>query len=517
MVARVLIPAVIKRLTGVNFEATREFLLRECLVPGKGFWSQYVGQGTVSCSTSAICIYALSETGQLNRRQKREFQRILLGFRAAVPPEQAGAFPRTTGGEPSTWTTGQASLALLSLGAQWDLIQPSVKWLLARQANSGGWNFPGTHEGNERLIYALYPTLAILRCRGRLGKAGKIALSRVAAFVETCEEQQNPFWFPLRSCLRDLLGRRGGRRTIADPSLDEYWRLFEQDWPIEHVDEDWLANRFNMSLMCGSNYLLLRRQIAADHPLALLHVRYLADEKVIDGWNDKRDEKQPKAWATALGALTLHRWAQDLGRAKTRLTRIPTRTELVNRLQTRTLHEAPISKEARLLVRRFSQIRPGLQHATKYQHLIRDAFMFLFGDVLRDPKLESPTGSGTLRRDLTFRNAAVGGLWFDWKTAHETHVVPIECKNKERLTHNDLRQIAGYLGLSMGRLGILACRKTSADGVRDMLNWSITNDHKYILVVNDESLVDWICLKDRGGDPADAIAELYRSLRENVG
>ena len=69
----------------------------------------------------------------------------------------------------------------------------------------------------------------------------------------------------------------------------------------------------------------------------------------------------------------------------------------------------------------------------------------------------------------------------------------------------------------MGRLGILACRKTTADEVRDMLNWFVSNDHKYILVVNDESLVDWIRMKDRGGNPTDAIADLYRSLREGVG
>src|SRR3989441_5245979 len=79
------VATVIKRLTGANLEATREFLLRDCFVPGKGFSSQYAGQGTVSCTTSAICIYALSETGHLTQRQKRGFTRVLLAFRAAMP------------------------------------------------------------------------------------------------------------------------------------------------------------------------------------------------------------------------------------------------------------------------------------------------------------------------------------------------------------------------------------------------------------------------------------------------
>src|SRR5882762_10457749 len=167
------IRAVIKRLAGADLEATRHFLLRQCFIPGKGFSAQYAGQTTVSCATSAICIYALSETGQLTRAQRSNFERLLLAFRATMPSEQTGAFPRTTGGEPSAWTTGQVALALLSLGAPWDQIRPSVEWLLARQTATGGWNFPGTAEGHERLIYTLYPTLVLLRCKAQLGPVGK--------------------------------------------------------------------------------------------------------------------------------------------------------------------------------------------------------------------------------------------------------------------------------------------------------------------------------------------------------
>ncbi|PYX77397.1 MAG: hypothetical protein DMG72_01770 [Acidobacteria bacterium] len=371
-------------------------------------------------------------------------------------------------------------------------------------------------DGHERLIYTFYPTLALLRCRTRPGQAGKRALSRVSGFIESCEEQQNPFWVPLRSHLRALLGRPLKRQSAGDASLDDYWQLFQDGWPTERVDEDWLSNRFNMALMCGSNYLLLRRQVAANHPLALLHLRYFADERLGNGWTDKREEQRPKTWATALGALTLHRWARDLCRISTGLTRIPTRSELVLRLRSETVAERSTSSGARLLVRRFSQLRPGHQHATRYQVLVRDVFMFLFGEVLKEPNLESPTSSGTLRGDLTFKNAAAMGPWHDWKTTHETYIVPIECKNKEKLTHDDLRQIADYLGPSLGRLGILACRKTTADEVRDMLNRSVSHDHKYILVVNDETLIDWIRLKDRGGNPTEAIVDLYRSLREGV-
>jgi len=79
---------VIKRLTGADLDATRAFLRKQCFVKGKGFWSQYAGQEMVSCTTTAICVYALSETGPLTLREKDEFQRVLLAFRRNSPTDQ---------------------------------------------------------------------------------------------------------------------------------------------------------------------------------------------------------------------------------------------------------------------------------------------------------------------------------------------------------------------------------------------------------------------------------------------
>jgi len=95
----------------------------EGFVPRKGFWSQYAGQGTVSCATSAICIYALSETAELTQRQKSEFERVLLAFGATAPAAHGRCLSEDPGEEPSAWTTGQAALAFLSLGARWEVIR----------------------------------------------------------------------------------------------------------------------------------------------------------------------------------------------------------------------------------------------------------------------------------------------------------------------------------------------------------------------------------------------------------
>jgi hypothetical protein len=276
----------IKRLTGADLSATRRFLLEKCFVPGQGFLSQYVGQSTLSCATTAICIYALCEMGQLTQQQKVEFRDVLLRFRKVGG---AGAFPRTTGAAPSVWTTGQAVLALLSLETRWDLVKPSVEWLLRAQSPDGGWIYAGTHEGRERLIYAFYPTLVFMRCRRRMSTSVAHALSRVHAFLRSCEELQDPFWVPLRRHLLHLVDGKNRRKDAHNISLDAYGQLFEENWPVAHVDEDWLSTRFSMALMCGPNYLHLRPQIEADHPLALLHIRYLADERIETGWNDRRE------------------------------------------------------------------------------------------------------------------------------------------------------------------------------------------------------------------------------------
>jgi hypothetical protein len=509
-----MIAPVIKRLTGADLDATRAFLRKQCFVKGQGFSSQYADQGRVSCATTAICVYALSETGPLTQQQKDEFQGVLLAFRRNLPADDAGAFPRTTG-DASAWTTGLTALALASLRAPWRVIQPSVEWLLRTQAPNGGWNFPGTDAGNQRLIYTFYPTLVLARCRRHVGDRGAQALARVSEFLKVCEERQDAWWSPLWEHLRRIVAPAKHRRMSSLSSFTAYWELFGEDWPTIHVDEDWLPERFSMVQMCGSNYLHLRRVVRPDDPLALLHIRYFADERIGHGWNDK-PEDQPKTWATALGALTLHRWAQDLARARATLTRLPTRAELLARLRGGIQPAPNASRMARSLLRRLAELRTGPAHATRYQHWVRDVFTFLFGDVLKEPKLESRTFSGTQRRDVTFRNAAEKGPWFDWKIQHGIASLLIECKNTEALTYDDLRQTASYLGKQMGRVGILASRKNCGDDVWKMLNLLVNNEEKYVLVVNDENLIDWIRLKDRGENPTDAIADLYRSLREGA-
>jgi hypothetical protein len=73
-------------------------------------------------------------------------------------------------------------------------------------------------------------------------------------------------------------------------------------------------------------------KLAANVPLALLHIRCLADERIGTGWSDKREE-QPKMWGTAPGALRLHRWTHDSFRIRTRVNRLPTRFEILSRLR----------------------------------------------------------------------------------------------------------------------------------------------------------------------------------------
>jgi hypothetical protein len=56
----------------------------------------------------------------------------------------------------------------------------------------------------------------------------------------------------------------------------------------------------------------------------------------------------------------------------------------------------------------------------------------------------------------------------------------------------------------MGYLGILVPQDVRWRR-RTILNWFVGDDEKYVLVVNDRTLIDWIRLKDRGGDVTAAI------------
>src|SRR5206468_12394423 len=109
-----------------------------------------------------------------------------------------------------------------------------------------------------------YPTVALVRCRSRIQKAAKDSLSRVASFLESCEERNDPFWTPLRLHLHGLVNVSRSAQRPDGAALSAYSQLFEDAWPVRHVDENWLADRFSMALMCGPSYLHLRRFVRPD-------------------------------------------------------------------------------------------------------------------------------------------------------------------------------------------------------------------------------------------------------------
>src|SRR6266446_7797641 len=96
---------LVKRLAGVEIDAIRPLLMRQCFVEGKGFSAQYPGDRTTSCATTAICLYALSEMGLLSDPERKSFLNLLLSLRVSNTTTNAGAFPRTTSGTSSVWTT----------------------------------------------------------------------------------------------------------------------------------------------------------------------------------------------------------------------------------------------------------------------------------------------------------------------------------------------------------------------------------------------------------------------------
>lgn len=499
---------LVRKLTGINLSAVRKSLL-SWHRPKEGF-GIYAGS-PASCSCTALCAYVLARTGRLPESRWKSLAQNLFAFRARTSGG-GGAFPRMPEGEPSTWTTGLATLALLALDVPWEEVEPSVRWLLQEQGASGGWTY-SPESPEERLIYTIYPTLVLARTQLKLRNEGSAALDRVCHYLNICKERDEVFWTPAVHFLKrvsTLKADPGAKREPVD--LADYVQIFAQQWPVERIDEDHLPRRFNMAAYAPSNYMFVRRLVGPTDPVSLLHMRCLADERLGDGWSDSPRDDRPKTWATALGLLTLASWSRDLEREQPSITRLPTRVEIVRSHDHQPSAPCP---EGRRLLAKLQKIPTGQEGADNYRDWVRDIFVYLFSKDLEKPSTEVRTWLGTQRRDVTFAVKNHDSPWREWKRNYGVPAsIVVECKNKAKLNPVDIRQLACYLGKKMGRFGIMVTRKSTIDDLRDHLNWFENNDDKCILVFNDDALKDWITMKARERDPTEAVVDLHRALAE---
>ena len=387
---------------------------------------QYAGQAIVSCSTTAICVYALSETGPLTQQEKNQVPAGLPTFRLNSPADQAGAFPRIIGGKPVERASpiGQAALALASLGAPWARFSPPSSGCSELfVAGNGGWNFPGTDASHQRLIYSLYPTLVIARFRRRLGNRGTEAIGRLSAFLDSMPRT------PCRKMVAASAALATHRRDFCERSAPvtssfrnslRIGSLFEEDWPTIHVDEDWLPDRFSMAQMRllfelpapSANSSAGRSAGTLAHPI-LLEIREVTEVAGTTGprnYPKNMGDRTRCAHTTPVGPRSCWRRSDSPEAPHSGQNSSPDCEAGHNKVKRS-------SRTARPLLNRIAELRAGMADAKRYQHWLRDVFTFLFGEVLKEPKLESKTFFGTQRRDITFRNAAEVNTLVHWKPA----------------------------------------------------------------------------------------------------
>lgn len=123
--------------------------------------------------------------------------------------------------------------------------------------------------------------------------------------------------------------------------------------------------------------------------------------------------------------------------------------------------EIDIRGVSQAIIQRLRQIPFGQANASAFHNLIIGALEMIFYPYLINPVKEREIHEGRKRIDITFDNAADGGIFY--RLSEIFHLpcpyVFIECKNYTGDVANpELDQLAGRFSFNRGRVGFLVCR-----------------------------------------------------------
>ena len=141
-----------------------------------------------------------------------------------------------------------------------------------------------------------------------------------------------------------------------------------------------------------------------------------------------------------------------------------------------------------------------------------DIFRFLFVPPLAAPHIQPRSYSGIDRRDAIFPNwnMTADTFWGRLQLRHHAPMVLVEFKNydKTELGKEEVDQTRNYLTKTIGRLGIVCCRKPPSEQALLRRNHAFTQEEKVILFVTEDELREMIYIKEREDDPALLITEM---------
>lgn len=114
------------------------------------------------------------------------------------------------------------------------------------------------------------------------------------------------------------------------------------------------------------------------------------------------------------------------------------------------------------MIAELGKIELGNEDASQFEDWAKRAIELISAGKLTNIQLK-PNGNGSARRDIVGTNMATEGFWRRIREDYSSRQIIFEVKNFEKMSVNEYRQCASYLGNEYGRFAFLICRDTQKE------------------------------------------------------
>lgn len=297
-----------------------------------------------------------------------------------------------------------------------------------------------------------------------------------------CHEKLKPnahlLWYTQRGD-PDYRKRMVGKYRLGDGyyvGRDSSYKTFYREFKVAEID----------AMLASAGFEFLRRIKAGARNQARLY---------------RRLESSPLVGVLSASKITAANVVDEsIPKPKVKPNRIKTEKEKKVGLPNPNLLKFPI-----LCIEGLKKIAPGKSAATGYQKHVKQMIEVLFSpQELRNLKLEEDVFGGIKRLDILASNKSKSGFFYSL-TFHNNIQCPtivIECKNySHEIGNPELDQMGSRLGDKLGRVGILAYRRTANRGrIMKRCQEFFNNERKVILPLNDNDFRKLLELKSESKD-----------------
>ena len=160
----------------------------------------------------------------------------------------------------------------------------------------------------------------------------------------------------------------------------------------------------------------------------------------------------------------------------------------------------------------------GIQDYQSYQDLMLRVFNLLFEPDLIEGRKRVRTEHGTEIRDLIYTNNSDKPFWDFVRNNHRNLAVVIELKNKKAPEIDDINQLAGYLGDSLGYFGLLVARQPWSNSRRQKaIAWyNKGSPHRVVVAISDNEIIRMLQMKCAGKDPTAIVRQAYQDFMAKI-